>query len=62
METGWLNSRAKDRVGRGMEGELWAAAREIMERIEKREGGNEGAMEVEGEQQEGEEEGEDGKG
>ena len=44
LETSWLNSRAKDSVGKGMEGELWERARRLVERIEQgREQGNDGS-------------------
>ncbi|KAH0562149.1 hypothetical protein GP486_003152 [Trichoglossum hirsutum] len=35
LDVGWLNSRS-DIVGRKMEGELWAKAREFLERLEQR--------------------------
>ena len=35
LDPSWLNSRAKDRVGKGMEEELWAKARALVERLQK---------------------------
>jgi hypothetical protein len=39
LDVGWLNSRS-DAVGRGMEGEIWAKAREFLERLEQRKSAN----------------------
>ena len=39
LDVGWLNSRS-DTVGREMEGEIWAKAREFLERLEQRKSGN----------------------
>jgi Mediator complex protein len=39
LDVGWLNSRS-DTVGREMEGEIWAKAREFLERLEQRRSGN----------------------
>lgn len=35
LDPSWLNSRAKDRVGKGMEEELWGKARALVERLQK---------------------------
>lgn len=34
LDVSWLNSRGKDTVGRNMEAELWAKARELVERLQ----------------------------
>ncbi|KAI9771817.1 MAG: hypothetical protein M1840_001587 [Geoglossum simile] len=41
LDVGWLNSRS-DTVGREMEGEIWAKAREFLERLEQGKSGNNG--------------------
>ena len=34
LDPSWLNSRAKDHVGKGMEEELWRTARNLVERLQ----------------------------
>ncbi|KAI9866377.1 MAG: hypothetical protein M1813_001499 [Trichoglossum hirsutum] len=47
LDVGWLNSRS-DIVGREMEGEIWAKAREFLERLEQKNsrGSENGEMEI----------------
>ena len=53
LDVGWLNSR-NDNVGKEMEADLWAKAREMVERYEKnrRSTQNDDGMEVDMEQEE----------
>ncbi|KAL3481154.1 mediator complex protein-domain-containing protein [Aspergillus californicus] len=50
LDVSWLNSR-KDTVGKEKEAELWAAAREFVERMDQSHPGDKGGVKVEGDKE-----------